>query len=286
MNFVLKKLSQQKKLLSLIFIVLFSLCFGLSQTLAQVQIAPVALYLGDDNKTGRLVVRNSSDKPQELTVELLFGYPATDKEGNVYLKTFESVPQGAPSATEWIRVYPRHLVLPPGQQQTIRFSARPPTDLPVGEYWIRPAISTTNAKTIENDVSAGISTHINLIKRTILSLNYRHGKVQTGIEIKNITVKGKDGKLQLWTGLDRKGNAAYLGHVSVSLYKGDTRVYHDQKEIAVYNQQTRSFGIDKDELLPGKYRAEISFTTRLRTRDNEDILAAPPVSKSINFTIK
>ncbi|HEX6982303.1 MAG TPA: hypothetical protein VF181_06045 [Balneolaceae bacterium] len=286
MNFVLKCLPRYKKFFSLFFVFLFGVTFGLSRTSAQVHIAPVALYMNDHKQTGRLVVRNSSDKPQELTVELLFGYPATNKQGNVYLKTFEKVPERALSATEWIRVYPRHLVLPPKQQQTIRFSARPPAGLPAGEYWIRPAISTTNARTIKNNLSERITTHINLIKRTILSLNYRHGNVRTGIEIMSIEAKAKNGKLQLWTKLDRKGNAAYLGHVSVSLYKDGRRLYHDQKEIAVYNRQTRSFNVDKENLSPGQYRAQISFTTTLRARENEAILPAPPVSKSIQFTIK
>lgn len=266
---------------------LICLFIGISNATAQVQVAPVALHLSDDNKTGRIVVRNSSDYPMELNMELLFGYPDTDQEGNVYLKVFDAIPETEPSATGWIRIYPRHLTLPPNQQQTIRFAARPPQNLPEGEYWARPAVAVKKGKTQKTRVNSGISTQINLIRRTILSLNYRHGKVHTGILIQDASATSADGKLNVYTDLKRKGNAAYLGHVDIRLYDTSGKLHrHIRQEIAVYYRQSRKFEIDTHNLSPGAYKVEVTLSTESRAAQNKSILPAPPVTKTAAVTIK
>lgn len=267
--------------------VILYLGFSSAGAAAQVNIAPVAIYMDDDQTTGRIVVRNSSNKPQELSIDLIFGYPGTNEQGEVVMKTFDKVPVDAPSAGKWVRVYPRHLVLPPQQQQTIRFSARPPAGLPAGEYWIRPTVSTRNVVDIGNGAGDNISASINLIKRTILSLNYRRGKVQTGIQINEVTGKTAGNQLQLLAKLERKGNAAYLGDSQIQIFDASGELQHrKKKEIAVYHSQKRKFEVDISGLSPGEYRAEISFDTRERAAKNDAVLPAPLASHTVKFLVE
>ena len=254
---------------------------------AQVNIAPVAIYMNDNQRTGRIVVRNSSNEPQEITVKLIFGYPTSDKEGNVFLKKFDTVPDGAPSAREWVRVYPRHLVLPPQQQQTIRFSARPPANLPSAEYWVRPAILSSKKVQLDANSEKDISANLNMIKRTFLSLNYRHGKVQTGLAITDIIASTSGEKLRLMADLKHKGNAAYLGEASLLVFDSSDKLRQEiSKEIAVYQSEKRKFEMDINGFSPGTYRAELSFDTQKRAENNEAVLPAPQVSKSVKFTVQ
>lgn len=252
---------------------------------AQLQIAPVALYLDDSNRTGRIVVRNSSSDPVEIEVELLFGYPSTDENGNLFLKLFNSVPDDEPSAKEWIRAYPRRLVLNGGERQTIRFAARPPAGLPDGEYWVRPAVVAqvpdVQVASYENQ---NISTRLNLRKRTILSINYRNGNVQTGIGIGNISANYRDGILQLNAELERKGNAAFLGHYEIRLLDSrDNPITSDTKEIAVYRNQNRNLEINIHNLSSGTYKVELELTTR--NRNDDGILQASSATGTTSFTI-
>lgn len=266
---------------------LFLLVVGVTDVFAQVQIAPVALYLNDSKKTGRVVVRNSTNKPIELSIELLFGYPDTDEKGDIYLKIPNKVSVNAPSATDWIRVYPRRLTLPAQEQQTIRFAARPPSKLTSGEYWARPAISAQPVQRSSDEIENEITAKINLIRRTILSLNYRHKEVTTGISVKNLSIKKVKGKFYLYAKLHRKGNAAYLGTCDIRIYNASNQlVNHHDKEIAVYNNQQRRFNLDTQNLSPAQYRVELTFETETRGKENKSILAAPPVSKEIVFTIQ
>lgn len=278
-----------KNSLSLFILLLFSSLFG-SRSYAQAKMAPIALYMSDNNKTGRIVVRNTSATPIEVNVDLLFGYPTTDEEGNVYLKKFKEAPENEPSATNWIRIYPRHIVIPSRQQQTIRFAARPPADLPDGEYWARPAVSvrkmggeTNLGSSKQKDVSA----NLHIIQRTILSLNYRHGSVRTGIKIENLSSRHRKNTLYVATDLEREGNAAFLGHVDIGLLDSSgRRIKHHRQEIAVYHTQQRQFEFNTEGLAPGKYTIELSLDSKERHREKKEILNTRRAQKTATVTIK
>lgn len=249
--------------------------------IAQVHIAPTGIYLNNNTTSAQITVHNSSDQPQELNIELLYGYPDIDENGKVYLKLFDNIPDGAPSALEFARVYPRHLILPPNEQQIIRFVVRPPSHLKPGEYWARPAISSTPVQQKEEAGVQTISTKFNLTQRTILSLNYRHGRVNTGIEIEDISASvSEDGQVSLKASIQRNGNSAYLGEAILSVSKNGQEVHQQKHEIAVYSDQVRIFDINK-KLEPGSYQITLTLDSEARAGNNEDIL---PTTKAIGST--
>lgn len=269
----------------LVLVGVLCLLTGTFNAVAQIHIAPTSLFMDDHQKTDRLVIHNSSNQPQEINITLVFGYPATDQEGDVYLKTPDAIPAGE-SAAEWVRVYPRHLVLPPNEQQVVRFAARPPDGLPPGEYWARPAISTSQFQEEDSSINRRVSTRIKIIKRTLLSLNYRHGKVQTGISITDLVARPIEGRLHLLASLEREGNAAYLGDVRISIYDANKEISHQQRKIAVYHSQQRRFEVDITEIPAGTYEARLTFGTEHRAAKQNGILPAIPASKAVDFIIR
>lgn len=249
--------------------------------IAQVHIAPTGIYLNNNTTSAQITVHNSSDQPQELNIELLYGYPDTDENGKIYLKIFDNIPEGAPSAIEFARIYPRHLILPPNEQQIIRFLVRPPSHLKPGEYWARPAISSTPVQQEEKNGYQTISTKFNLIQRTILSLNYRHGRVSTGIDIQDIKASvNEDGRVSLKASIHRNGNAAYLGEAIITVIQNGQEVHRQTQEVAVYEDQVRQFDINK-KLEPGSYQINLTLDSENRAKNNEDIL---PTSKTTGST--
>lgn len=253
---------------------------------AQVHIAPTGIYLNNNNTSGQITVHNSSDHPQELNIELLYGYPDTDENGKVYLKLFDNIPDGAQSAIEFARVYPRHLILPPNEQQIIRFVVRPPSHLKPGEYWARPAISSTPVQQEKKENGdQTISTKFNLTQRTILSLNYRHGRVNTGIDIEDLrAIIDDDGQVSLEASIQRNGNSAYLGEAIITVFQNGQEVHRQQQEIAVYRDQVRRFDI-KQDLEPGSYQINLTLDSTARAEDNEEILSASKTTGSAAVTI-
>lgn len=276
--------SSQKRYILIPLIAILGLCFQNQTVIAQLQIAPVAVYMDDNNTTGRIVIRNSSVDPVEVEVDLLFGYPATNEEGKVYFKRYDRIPDDQPSALEWVRVYPRLFELSPGERQTVRFVARPPAGLPDGEYWVRPMVTGQKPVVVEDDSdNNNITTRLNLRQRSILAINYRQGEVGTGITVSDLSVNLKADSIEISANLDRLGNAAYLGHYEIRILDSSGSIQlSERRELAVYHNQKRTFLFDSAELGAGAYTVELDLFTSDRT---EGILQASPVSASRSFTL-
>ena len=268
--------------ITLLFIITGNFLYG-EIALAQLQIAPSAIYMNEHNTTERIVIRNSSEEPVEVEIELIFGYPTTDLHGKVYFKHV-TVDESQPSAVEWIRIYPRFFVLAPGERQTVRFAARPPGDLPIGEYWARPAVVAQLPSVKDSNEGNNITTQLNLKRRTILALNYRNGEVNTGITIDKLSAELEEDIINVTTHLQRLGNAAYIGHYEVILTDLQGRTHKtEKKEIAVYNDQMRTFRFDSGGLDSGTYNVELKLYTRDRSSDG--IIPAPSSTSTTTFTI-
>ena len=99
--------------------------------LSAVLVAPHAVFIDHRSRTGRITLANPGTEPEEIEIELKFGYPETDSAGNPYVKLIDEPPPGAPSAAGWIRAFPRRVRLEPGQRQVVRLLATPPHPLNV-----------------------------------------------------------------------------------------------------------------------------------------------------------
>jgi P pilus assembly chaperone PapD len=242
---------------------------------AQLQFSPSALYMDDNQRTERMSVRNTATEPLEVTVDMVFGHPATNKDGGVYLKRYETVPDDMPSALAWIRAYPRHFILQPGERQTIRFAARPPAGLADGEYWARPVITSFPAQA-EQEGASGMTARINLRTRNILSINYRSGQVRTGVRLTRLEAGHTENRIRIEADMARTGNAAYIGHIRKTITDmSGNEVYSNRRQLAVYTTQDRVFEVDARDFPPGRYTVSVELFTGERTADA--ILQAPAV---------
>lgn len=279
----MKSIHPYFSIIALIFCFLFS---SVSDSLAQVHIAPVALYMDESNRTGRMVLLNSSSEPVDVSIDMIFGYPASDDNGRIFMEYPDPIPDEEPSAAEWIRAYPRNLTLPAGERQTIRFAARPPADLQEGEYWIRPTITTSPVPQDMNSENEKISARINMSRQMVLSLNYRHKNAHTGVTIENASAEINDSELQLTVRSQRTGNAAFLGNIAVRIRAEDKRLVKElQREIAVYHSLTRRFEFGLEDLPQGVYYAEIELNTDREGENPGDILQAEKVTESVRFNV-
>lgn len=271
-----------KSSIALLFIITGIFLHG-DIVIAQLQIAPSAIYMDENNTTERIVIRNSSEESVEVEIELIFGYPSTDEHGKVYFKHV-TVDEFQPSAVEWVRIYPRFFVLAPGERQTVRFAARPSGDLPIGEYWARPAVVAQLPSERDTNNGNNITTKLNLRKRTIIALNYRNGEVSTGVTINNLSAELRENEITITTHLQRLGNAAYLGHYEVFLIDSQGNTHRtEKKEMAVYNDQIRTFIFDSEGLDSGTYNVELKIFTG--ERRSEGIIQASSSTSTTSFTI-
>jgi hypothetical protein len=61
-------------------------------------IAPTAIFMDHGSRSGSVLLYNPNSEPAEVTISVMFGYPATDSAGNIYFRTADSVDASLPSA--------------------------------------------------------------------------------------------------------------------------------------------------------------------------------------------
>ncbi len=266
-----------------LFTILFSLMLGMvADTLAQVHVAPPAVYLDESRTSGRIEVLNSGHRPAEITIDLGYGYPESDSSGNIRMKLFETIPEDAPSATDWIQIYPYQFELQAGMRQTVRFAVFAPDSIAPGEYWSRPIVSARMIPERLTSTDDEVQARLNIVQRSILALNYRQGPVHTQPVMDSLQVRKKSGQLEVQTFLRRKGNAACLGNLKVSVVslrdRENTRI--KSREIAVYRRLSRTIRFPLQELTPGPYRVEVEVNGRREGPHPDAIIPFKPVRRS------
>ncbi len=268
------------------FIVL--LLFPFISLTAGILVAPTSVILSDNDRTGRLTVQNPSDAPKEVSIQFGFGIPQSDSLGKVKLRLQDTSEVDHPrSAMNWIRAFPRRVVLAPGATQVVRFVANPPTDLPDGEYWARIVVRSQDSQAQLPDAGdlEAITTRLNMVMQTAIVLKYRTGDLIAKLGVIDTEIERSDSLVAVSIDMENQGNVSYVGVLICNLYDANnveitTRriniaVYDDIKrrvelpvgisdyrqpfhvDIVIENEGRKD--VPADELIPGN-RLEYSMT--------------------------
>jgi len=253
-----------------------------------VLVAPHALFLGDRTRSGQVYLVNQSTSPEEVTIELQFGYPEADSAGEMRIRLVDDPGPDEPSAAAWLRAYPRRVRIAGGERQAIRIQATPPADLPDGEYWSRLIVTSQQSQpptavTGDSGVRAGITFAL----RTITSVTYRKGTVRTGVRLDSLSAGAAGDTLDTWIGLAREGNAAFLGSLHFELRDQAGTVVQEwgSTPIAVYYALLRRMELPLTSVPPGRYQLHALVSTARQDIASTYILPAAPVSDSVEVEI-
>ena len=252
-----------------------------------VLVAPHAIFIDHRTRSGSFEVYNPSPDPVEVGVSTIYGHPITDSLGHLTLATFEHPDPTAPSAAEWIEAFPRRVTLRPGQRQTIRLLARPPQGLADGEYWTRIVVQSDGGRiAIENPDSSGISVGVTLSVRTLVSLMYRKGPLETGVRLEELTGAVHGDTLVVASQLTREGTAAYLGTFRSALLDSTGReVAEFETLIGLYDVLRPRFRYRLDGLPPGRYTLRVRIDTDREDLRGAPVLASPAVGGTVAIVV-
>ncbi|HEX3235886.1 MAG TPA: hypothetical protein VHR41_16955 [Gemmatimonadales bacterium] len=255
--------------------------------LEAILVAPHAVFMDHRSRTGQVFLVNTSDTPEEVSIDLTYGYPATDSSGTIYIKLVDQPDSSEPSAAGWVKAYPRRAVLAPGQRQVVRLLATPPADLADGEYWSRIIATSRGSKVAVVSGESGVSAGLALELRTIISLSYRKGEVHTGLDLTDLRAAQEGDSLVVWLRADRRGNAAFLGTLTGQLVDAGNHVRGEwESPLAVYHSLNRRYVFPIDSAAPGHYSFRLGVTTTRSDLDQHHILPAEPVSRTVDLEIR
>jgi hypothetical protein len=247
-----------------------------------IYVSPTAVFMDERSGSAQITIGNSGDSPEEATVELKFGFPDVDLAGTPYIRFVEDPGTEFPSAADWIRAFPQRVRLEPKTQQVVRLLARPPENLPDGEYWTRMIITGRGATIRVSGADSGVRAGVNLEIRLVTSVTYRKGKVSTGVALRGLTAEEEGDSLTIWAHMDRQGNAAYLGTADVELANvGGATVRRWSTAVSVYSPVRRRFSFQLDSLEPGDYRVRFRLRAERPDLPTDRVLPAPTVTDSV-----
>lgn len=238
-----------------------------------VTVSPTALYIDSRSRTGFVTLYNPGVLPEEIEIGFAFGYPQSDSAGLISVPLVSAAPSGEPSAVEWMRAFPRRLVLQPGQRQVLRVLVTPPPGLADGEYWARLLITARGGQPPIEQVQNGVTTQISVETVMVVAANYRAGQVSSGVRVVDSGISLEGDTLVLTTDLERDGNAAFLGRMHARVLDANGNVVQEAEElIAVYHQLRQVLRIP----LPGGATGPFSVRLNIDT-EREDLPPEGPL---------
>ncbi len=258
----------------------------LPSVLKAVYVTPHALFISHGARAGQVTVGNSGESPEEVTVELRFGFPDTDSAGTPFIRFIEDPGPEFPSAVDWIRPYPRRLRLEPGEQQVVRLLATPPDDLPDGEYWTRMIVTGQGASVPIESSDTSVQAGVSLVMRIITAVTYRKGEVRTGITLREFEAAIEGDSIVAWVNAFREGNGAYLGTVNFEVLAQDGQPVREWIiPVAVYYPMNRRFALPLQSLAAGNYVLRLTIEAERPDLRADDVLAAPTVTDSVEILV-
>ncbi len=281
-----------KKVLTLSIIILFTSSLIWKQNnkiYAQVSVAPTSLFIFETGGIGELYVSNRSVLPQEVNVRFSFQFPKSDSEGSISMTEGSEELEVEWGIGEMVRVFPRRLVLQPGETQTLRVQVRPMQDRPDGMFFTR-AIVSSNA--LQEDVGEqealeGIRTQINYVLEQSIPVFYRKGTNTTGVDVEQIEASRTENGMSLLVHLQRTGNSPYMGTMSAVLYDLDgNQLAENSSSAFFYFDERRRMTLRHDDLPPGRYRVELTFDTQRRDMSSRNIVQAPRITHTAEVEIE
>ena len=262
-----------------------------------VMVATHAVFIDHSQRSGSVLLYNPGTEPVEVTISTIFGYPTTDSAGGIKLDTLPA--DSAVSALAWIQAFPRRLTVGPRERQTVRLLARPPIELPNGEYWLRLIIAAQAGRVPITGVAdtTAIQVGLKLEVRTIIGVNYRKGPVTTGLSLSNLRAQLAGDSVITRAKLERRGNAAFIGMVRETIVDstgavraqriGDSLITSYQSPIGVYftMEPRLASAIPAPGLPRGRYWLRYEVVAEREDLDPRVVLKAPAVRDSVQLVV-
>lgn len=215
-----------------------------------VTVSPTALYLTSRNPSALLTLINTSSRAEEIEIAFGFGYPTSDSAGTLQVSITDSAATGEPSAVDWLRAFPRRLVLQPGQRQVVRVTVVAPAGLANGEYWGRVLVKSRGGEPPIEQTQGQVHMQLSLETTFATAVFFQKGTMQTGIAATAVAQRTGAG-VQFTVDLHRQGNAVFLGRVRAELYDASEHKLAEAEDVvAVYRDLRRRFELHGDAPLP------------------------------------
>lgn len=249
-----------------------------------VLIAPHAVVVEDGARAGAFTVVNVGPDRVEVTLSTAYGYPVTDSAGWMVLQTVDVVDDTMPSAAGWIEMFPRRFSLESGARRTVRLRVSPPAGTADREYWARLVVASRSAAVPFAASVEAVSVAIALEVRSVFPLLFRKGALRTAVDMGPVTATRRGDSLDVRVPLERRGNAAWIGTVFVSLVDVAGRTAsRAELPLGVYYGLHPRLALPMEGVDPGRYTLRVEAVGRRADLPAAFVLPTIPVSRTVEI---
>ncbi len=216
-----------------------------------VTVSPTAVYISARNPSALLTLINTGSRAEEIELSIAFGYPVSDTAGVLRVDIVDVAAGGEPSLTSHLRVFPRRLVLQPGQRQVVRVMVAMPSGAADGEYWGRVLVKSRGGEPPIEQNQGNVRMQLSLETTFATAVFFHKGEVKTGVSVPAASARRMGDSVQFTIDLKREGNGAFLGRVRAELVgPGGATVAEVEDVVAVYRSLRRRFVLRTGAPLP------------------------------------
>lgn len=225
-----------------------------------VSVAPMMVILDTRGRPQGFDVVNFGNRAATFRLDPL--HAVIDADG---VQRFEPATDQRGSAAGFLRWAPRQFEVPPGATRTVRLSARPPVDLPPGEYRLHLRVTNIGPPP---DLPAptdqrGVGVNINLQVAQAVRVLVRHGVGAGTARLEAVNLEASEGGPQIeFLLINNHDGGSVLGRYAIVAKEpnGAERVLR-RTDITLYadtDQRTVNVELDRNEL-PAETRACVRF---------------------------
>ncbi|HSI71309.1 MAG TPA: hypothetical protein VK941_13820 [Gillisia sp.] len=230
---------------SFIVIFLFALAPVFSQ--GDLMVMPKRIVFDGSQRSQEINLANTGSDTAVYAISFI-NYKMTE-DGN--FEQVEEPEEGQRFATDYLRYFPRRVVLAPNEAQTIRVQLTRTGNLEQGEYrshiYFRAVEEQTALGEDKNEEAEGISINIKTVFGISIPVIIKQGKSTTNISLSDITLDQNAENPKLSLTINRSGNMSVYGNLKVEHISptGTTTEVGMVKGISVYTpNKKRNFSME------------------------------------------
>ncbi len=177
-------------------------------------------------------------------------------------------------ASTYVRIFPRRVVLAPGESQTIRLQLRKRQDMEIGEYRSHLYFRSDNEKRRalgdkEKEQTKGIGVQLKAVFGLSIPIIIRNGKTSSTTQLTNVSLKLQNDTFGIIsTTINRSGNESCYGDLVAEYInnKSESTIIGRMRGIGIYtstNKRLASFAVQikrNIDLSKGKIRLKYITT--------------------------
>ncbi len=258
-----------------VILVLFILVCA--KTNAQIVVNPLGVFFDPVSKTAEAQLKNTSSKPLEVKISFEFIYENwLDSTGKVTLIRNDSVKAAQYSLNNYIKVFPKKIIIPPGKEQTIRFLLTNVSGLEDGTYWTRIKFTSVEVEKQFDTTgkSANIGSKFKLINEITIPIVFQKGKVFAGVDVKKYDIiRNDDDSVVIAIELERTGNSPFWGNITFELHDMtiDKIINVFEDACPLYFETRRTLAIPKSYLKSFSFPGDFKLVMMIHNENMKDI---------------